>query len=293
MTTSRMAAPFVVGVSRSGTTLLRLMLDSHPDLAIPPETHFLTDVAKAWEGDPGGLGPALAAMTSHPRWGDFGIEAADLRADLDGRPVTAAGDILRAFYHLYAVRRSKSRFGDKTPRYTKEMLRVESVLPEARFVHLIRDGRDVALSLTRAYWGPDSVSEAALRWTRRVTRARADAQEVRHYTELRYEDLVREPEASLRRVCAFAELPFDRAMLTYHHSAPERLGEIDRDLPRQSGGQPIPASTRLGTHRLVDRPPDAEAVERWRRHADRSDVLAIERVAGDLLEELGYSLSRY
>src|SRR3954468_18521703 len=84
----RPPAPFVVGVPRSGTTLLRLMLDAHPQLAIPPETHFLPKLIRACQeeldADRDGRKRALELITQHRRWPDFGLDAADLEARLRG-----------------------------------------------------------------------------------------------------------------------------------------------------------------------------------------------------------------
>src|SRR5690606_22924870 len=119
----------------------------HPELAIPPETHFLPDLIAAARG---GAAPAelakLAAASRH--WGDLGLDAAELERRLAGcerRPDRA----IRALYGLYAERHGKPRWGDKTPAYVRRMRLIAAALPEARFVHLVRDGRDVLLSRRR------------------------------------------------------------------------------------------------------------------------------------------------
>src|SRR5690606_16718789 len=133
--------PFIVGVARSGTTLLRLMLDAHPDLAIPPETHFVPRLVKEIER---GAGPAEAHafVTGHQRWPDWGLDADELRARFESLEPFTAGEALRAFFGLYAERQGKPRWGDKSPTHLKRMARIHGALPEARFLHVIRDGRD-------------------------------------------------------------------------------------------------------------------------------------------------------
>jgi Sulfotransferase family len=147
-------APFVVGVSRSGTTLLRLMLDAHPDLMIPAETHFVPMVANAVdraieEGAPTEVvrEQAMETMTGHPRWGDFRLDEADVRARMEQHDPLSAGDAIRSFYEACAALEGKPRWGDKSPPYTYKAGRIQKALPEAVFIHIIRDGRDVALSL--------------------------------------------------------------------------------------------------------------------------------------------------
>src|SRR5919108_2531245 len=140
-------APFIVGATRSGTTLLRLMLDAHPEMAIPSETHFIPDLIKAYRLESTSPERLAEVVTSHRRWGDFHLDAAELLERFRAIDPLTPGDAIRAFFELYAEREGKARWGDKTPGYVREMHRIESVLPEARFVHLIRDGRDVALSV--------------------------------------------------------------------------------------------------------------------------------------------------
>jgi Sulfotransferase family len=284
-------APFVVGVSRSGTTLLRLMLDAHPDLAIPAETHFIPKLIrnlKKSDGDPRVV--AIETITTHRRWPDFHLEERELSDRIGALKDPSATEILRAFYGLYAERENKSRWGDKSPPYVRKMARIGTILPEARFIHLIRDGRDVALSLTEVEWGPESIPEAAEKWKQWIAKARRQAKRVDHYVELRYEDLVTDPEPALRRVCDFVELEFSEEMLTYHERASERMSEVIREF--QIGGGPLlTADDRAQQHKFVSEPPRADRLARWQRDMSEEDQAKFEEIAGDLLAELGYPLA--
>jgi hypothetical protein len=284
-------APFIVGVARSGTTLLRLMLDAHPELAIPPETHFIPKLVKACEQDGDPRDRVFELLTSHRRWPDYGLDAAELRERLDRIEPFAAGDALRAFYGLYAEKQGKPRWGDKSPSYVRRMRRVQSALPEAHFVHLVRDGRDVALSQVEVDFGPDALDDAARDWVDGIGKARRQARRLRHYLELRYEDLVADPEPALRRVCEFIRLPWDPAMLDYHEGARERMAEVTRDLER-GGGPAIPAAVRASRHTRVAEPPQRVRAGRWRNDMSRSDRERFEAVAGGLLSELGYEVGQ-
>ncbi len=289
--------PFVVGVNRSGTTLLRMMLDSHPDLTIPPETHFVPALFEALhEGRKKGerLTPEQVTefLVEHRRWGDFGLDPEVLTERFKNLKAVRPKLVLRAFYGLYAENHGKSRYGDKTPGYVKQMGIVQRSLPEARFIHLIRDGRDVALSRENRTDAEEMTTERlAMIWKRRINRARGQAPRLKHYTEVRYEDLVRDPEAVLREICEFIELPFDPAMLTYHERSADRLQEIARDLDDDDGGALRPADERVEAHQLVTDAPREDRVDRWREHMSPQDVAIFENTAGDLLEELGYELS--
>src|SRR4029453_203980 len=174
-------APFVCGVTRSGTTLVRLMLDAHPDVAIPGETHWLTKLIKAAERGKQSADDYADLIIDHKRWGDFHLDGDVLRERIRKVAPPTAADVIRAFYLTYAEREGKTRYGDKTPGYVQEMPRIQRVLPEARFVHIIRDGRDVSLSHMRMNWGPEDYEQSARLWRNRIRRAQKIAPTVDHY----------------------------------------------------------------------------------------------------------------
>ncbi len=288
-------APFVVGVGRSGTTLLRLMLDAHPQLAIPPETHFVMQLIQT----SGKLrfSPAVAAraIVENPnrRWNDFGLEPDDLLARFEALEQFNTADALREFYALYAQRHGKSRWGDKTPDYVRKMKRIQNTLPEARFVHVIRDGRDAGLSQNariskRGHREPLPPREMARRWRKRVALAREHATELDGYIEIRYEDLVADPESALRRVCELVELDYDPAMLGYHERAAERLDEMAAALPAKAGRPEREAGERVDAHAMTTKPPTTERVAVWKQEMTGDQVAEFEQMAGYLLDDLGY-----
>jgi hypothetical protein len=284
-------APFVVGVGRSGTTLLRLMLDSHPELAIGPETGFAPDVVRACRSRGVSPGELMALLREQRSWGDFDLDESELERRIAAASRLDAGAALRAFYGLYAESQGKPRWGDKTPAYVKRMPMIERALPEARFVHVIRDGRDVALSRAkRAMRQAATPERAAETWRKRILKARKQAERLQGYLEVRYEDLVTDTEATLRRVTELIALDWDDAMLRYHERAPERLAEISRDLPAKGTKASRPGAERAAAHALATEPPKAERIAAWREQMSGSDRDAYESVAGELLVDLGYEV---
>ncbi|HEU4803382.1 MAG TPA: sulfotransferase [Solirubrobacterales bacterium] len=289
---ARPPVPFIVGVGRSGTTMLRLMLDAHPDLAIPPETHFVPELIDAIDG---GATPeqAAATMTAVRQWGDLDTDPADVVARWRQLERFESGPALRAFYEMYAERQGKPRYGEKTPAYVKSMVKIEGALPEARFVHVIRDGRDVALSRWKRTLGdkdPAPAGQVAETWQRRIRRAQRHGRKVSHYLELRYEDLVTDTEPNLRRIAEFLELPWDAAMLTYYENAAERMAEMARDLPATDGKPTRPGEERMQAHAMTQKPPDPSAMYRWKEKMSPEDVAAFDAAAGELLADLGYEV---
>lgn len=288
----RPPVPFIVGVGRSGTTMLRLMLDAHPDLAIPPETHFVPELIDAIES---GATPeqAVATMTAVRQWGDLHTDPDDVVARWRRLASFETGPALRAFYEMYAERQGKPRYGEKTPAYVKNMVKIEAAMPEARFIHVIRDGRDVALSRWKRTLGdkdPAPASQVAETWQRRIRRAQRHGRKVGHYMELRYEDLVTDTEPNLRRIAGFLELPWDPVMLTYHEHAAERMAEMARDLPATDGKPTRPGEERMQAHAMTQKPPDPSAMYRWKEKMSPGDVAAFDGAAGELLADLGYEV---
>ena len=278
--------PVVVGVGRSGTTLLRLMLDSHPLLAMPPETAFLPAVhACRAELDAEGFVDLLAAA---PTWPDFHLDAEALRSEVCSLQPFSTTAALRLFYHAYAARFGKPRCGDKTPFYCRHLPAVEALLPEAHFIHLIRDGRDVALSLRPLWFAPGrDMATLAGYWQEGIAIARRDGARCRRYLEVRYEELIADPAGVLRRICDFVALPYAAEMLSYPARAAERIGEVrDQSLP----GRVVSREQRLRQHPFVASPPRADRSGRWRSEMDGDELREFERVAGGMLTQLGYQL---
>lgn len=283
--------PFIVGVTRSGTTLLRLMLDAHSELAIPPETHFVPSLIKTTRKGGSTCEEAHGVVTGHRQWGDFNLDSSELLNRYCALPQVDPETTIRAFFELYAEREGKPRWGDKTPNYIKRMKQIEHWIPEARFIHMVRDGRDAALSrFKRVLKDPPPMETVAERWVRKIEDARADGAELGHYIEVQYEELVRDTETQLRRVAEFLELPWEDSMLRYYERAEERLSEMHRDLPGAEGKPLRPADHRKEAHLLTSKPPDPSRLARWKQEMAPADIAAFERVASPLLLELDYEV---
>jgi len=260
---------FVVGCERSGTTLLRAMLDSHRDLAVPPESYFLIPLLQ----EPYSSAGFLSLLADHRRFVRWGLPLGDVAEALDrDRPGDLAGAV-RVLYRTFAASCGKTRWGDKSPGYVRHIRALAQLLSEAHFVHIIRDGRDVALSWLDAPFGPESVTDAAVRWRKDVRAGRRagrrDASE--RYMEVKYENLVADPKRVLAEICGFVDLPFDSAMLDYTAGV-ERV---------------IAATLEPESHKRLRRPP-TPGLRDWRREMDEDDVREFREVAGDMLSKLGY-----
>jgi hypothetical protein len=268
---------FVVGCPRSGTTLLRLMLDAHPSLAIPPESHFIPLVARVrsrYQQPSGFDAEHMAADVMRGlRFQDWGLPAEDVRRAIRERRPTTLAAAIECFFVAYADAHGAARWGDKTPGYSIELPLISELFPEAVFVHLIRDGRNVALSLMEVPRPPRSFAEAAQVWRYRVSKGRADGAALgeRRYLELRYEALVDDPESALKQICSVASLEYTPAMLDYHREDPAA------SVPERNWGH----------HRNLASPP-TPGLRDWRERMSDAEQELFEAVAGDELSELGY-----
>lgn len=282
-------APFIVGMPRSGTTLLRLMLDAHPDLAIPLETHFLRPVVKLSGSEATSPEVLHQTITTHYTWPDFHLSSQEFLQELHSITPFSVSMGIRCFYEMYAQKFNKSRWGDKTPPYGFLMTRIHQLLPEAFFVHVVRDGRDAALSHRDTYfWRFKSLREHAQAWRERMIAFRSRAQEGAPCMEVRYEDLVHYPADVLGEICSLLELPYSSEMERFHSNAGARMAEMV-DLPEYGPGH-LDRRDRLKIHQRLCSPPDPSRIGRWKREMSTAEALEYQEVAGDVLEAFGYEL---
>jgi hypothetical protein len=289
--------PVIVGAPRSGTTMLRFMRDAHPDLAIPPETGYFqvaADPTRLASLSVDDFAEALIGFPEAcPNWPDSGLDPKDFRAELRALPAFSPAEGFRTFYRMYARGRGKSRYGDKAPYHAFFIDHIERVLPEVRFVHIIRDGRDVGCSWRKTWFAEsDDMGELAFEWMRYVLAARRQGRKVRAYLEIGYEELVRNPEPVLRRVCEFLDLRFDEAMLRSHEAAAKRLAVEHGTREWADGSRTVTAEERFRNQALTTQAPDASRIGVWRAELSDAEQHAFVRVAGATLRRLGYGSCR-
>lgn len=284
--------PFIIGAPRSGTTLLRFMIDSHHSVAIPPETGFLA--VEELSNGPISRKTFLRLATSYPKgapnWPDFGLDAGEFYAELQSIEPFDIGEGARAFYRLYAGKQGKIRYGDKTPDYCKSIELIEQVLPEAFFLHIIRDGRDVATSLRQMWFAPgQDMKTLASYWRHMVESARAAGRRAGGYLEVRFEDLVLDPRSQLELICSRLDLDFDPDMLCYWRRTPERLKEHATRLAAD-GTVIVTHEQRLMQQALTMQPLNPERISSAKNETTPSEREEFHECAGDLLDELGYEV---
>lgn len=208
------APVFIVSPVRSGSTLLRLMLDSHPEISNPGECDFLFDMI----GDDGSYPDA----TAYSRW--LSTNRIFLAKSLKIDEQLASGSIIKSF-----VSQLSRENVILTMNLHRHFHRVRSVFPNARFIHLLRDPRDVAMSCLRMGWGghvyhsADIWRDAELSWDK-LRSSLTDSQ----FIEIRFEHLVDDIPGVLGTICAFLGVPYSERMLDY--STNSSYGPPDRKL---------------------------------------------------------------
>jgi hypothetical protein len=259
-------SPVVLGgCGRSGTTLLRMMLDSHRRICCGPESSL------------------FRRRAIDPEWlaDRFGFARGDIQS-LHGAAHSRPA-FIEAFAALCMAKAGKARWAEKTPRNIGRIDAIFRCFPAARFVHVLRDGRDVACSLRthprhKVVDGKlvptgirRPIAGCARRWVRDIEGSRRWWGDPRFHT-VRYEDLVREPRPVLERLMAFLGEDWDEAMLA--HAAAD---------------SPFRDATRFAQNPEALGAVSTAALSRWQRDLDARDVRIFKRIAGPLLVELGYA----
>jgi hypothetical protein len=259
---------FVGGAGRSGTTLMRVILDSHPNIACGPELKVIPRICQLWHEFQTAFSPALR---------EYSLEAGDING--------AFAQLILSLLDKYRQHTGKPRLAEKSPNNVFFFEHLHYLFPESPLIHIIRDGRDVVCSLLEMDWRNPKTGErleytqnarkAAEYWAKAVRAgqiARQKASLAARYQEVRYEQLVAQPEATLQKVFAFVEEPWDPAVLRFH--------EQRRNLAGESSAAQV--STELYQ----------SAVGRWQRDLKPEDKQAVKDAAGDLLLVLGYAQNR-
>lgn len=250
--------------------MLRLILNAHSDVAVPPESRFITEL---YDGrDEVDVDRFLRRLANHNRFALWDLPIEAVRAELGTVTRARYQAVIDATFSAWARVHGKTRWGDKTPRYVENVPLLARLFPDARFVHLIRDGRNVALSYADVPFGPKTVGSAAALWAARVGTGMRDGRRLApgRYVEILYEDLVEDPVGEVKDVCSFLGLAFDPAMLDHTERARSVM---------------LPSADRLNPH-VTERP--IKGVRSWETEMPARHVEIFEAIAGDVLAQLGY-----
>jgi hypothetical protein len=253
------------------------MLASHSRIAIPSETWYLTPLVEEFPCDrplqESEIGKAIAVMTNHYTWPDMGLEAAEVRCRAANLSRVRLRDLVEIVYRWHMEVEGKSRWGDKTPAYIEIVPALAAMFGDAKFIHLIRDGRDVAKSFQKHGWNGPGMHGYTREWLRAVeldmSLGKTPLNE--RILRVRYEDLVMHPEAALRRICSFIGESFEDQMLLWQ-------GKVTNAIPDRE----------KRFHSGLSRDMNPSDAGRWKREMTFREVFVAEALIGTALSHFGY-----
>jgi len=272
---------FILGTPRSGTTLLRLILDSHPDIAITPESSFFFRVKSLWEGlypdlnDVENIRSLIDDLHTMPQIKDWIPKSCTFQSIMEGREregFDSLAAFIDKFFGLYAESKSKHRWGDKTPKNLHSVEQILELFPSAKILMMVRDCRDVTISLNKADFSKVSYLSAARRW-------QMDADIAQKYLKqnndqiylLRYEDLLLNPSQVIKSVLSFLNLSDDPEIM-------KRYVEHEDDVVHTKSS-------------LYMKPIEIDNLYKWKKEMSVSDVAECEAIARNGLVYFGYEVS--
>jgi len=270
----RSAQPiFVVGAPRSGTTLLRLILDRHTEIGLCDETFFFYYAVRRRRafGD-------LSSSRNRRRLIDAYLSTRRMKEmDLDlralGDRLEREGTSYAAFFStllsFYAEAHGKTRCGEKTPLHAAELPTLAEWYPDCRVVHIVRDPRDVVSSLLRMPWGARSVLRNARVWKHLSAPPDADRAKTERMI-IRYEDLVTDPPGTVRSVCDYLSIAYEPRMLAPDPRPPAKRPWLKR-------AQEAISTTSVGA---------------WRLELSNEQVRLIEWLCAPEMQSYGYATSQ-
>ena len=285
---------FIIGNPRSGTTLLRLMLNSHSNIVVPPECGFAVwwyEKYKGWNQDSSydqqALKHFLQDLSTSRKMETWDLDFGALREYLWAVKPSCYAELVSSIYVFFGRSRGKEfhRWGDKNNFYIQHVDTLDAIFPEASFIHIIRDGRDVACSCRnlaklsiRSKYSPNlptDIADIAAEWTSNVKKAISSFESIgdERVCEVRYEDLVADSQTELIRICAFLQEPYDEQMLEYYKY---NINEHQ---------EPIEFLQWKG--KTLEKPTTSE-VGKFRHELSIQEIRSFQSIAGCLLERYGY-----
>lgn len=270
---------FIIGSGRSGTTLLRLVLAAHSRITIPPETWFLIPLSEQLPLldvlTPEQVEQAIEIIVNHYRWPDLDIEADELARQARELARPTIRTIADLIYDELAERAGVPRWGDKTPPYAKIAPQIVELFPDAQFIHLVRDGRDVSVSMYRKQWWGRWLIENTSEWRESMGWMKRNREVIdpERILEVRYEDLVLDTEGTARRVCEFLGEDFEPAMLSWQETVAQKV-----------------PGREMNIHQKLHKPPSPDDTYRWKRELAAPRVFMVEAYLREQLVQEGYQL---
>lgn len=268
---------FIVGVPRSGTTLLQAMLASHPNILIPPETEYFMYFNNH------GNNLALEATNTQldkylksQAWQEQNLSDSDYRDAISKTDRSIRSLFLSLMMlHIDKAGSNKCRIGEKSPHHCRHVLRILDMFPSAKFIHIHRDPRDVVASRIKLKWSQHaSCLSVAREWANIMADHFQLVQKLSSkncYLTVRYETLVDSPETEIQRVCNFLNETYNPAMLEYYNRNDAGFSERET---QWKGGTMKPLTT--------------ASIGRYKQDLTPRQIAGIQKITADIMPLLDY-----
>ncbi len=280
------APVFIVACPRSGTTKLASLLNKHSAVASATETHFFNHVSRlSCFADSGDLSlePAnLSQFFAEPRVQDY-LQVSNLsQSELAAAFLTVAEaksitkkQVFDIMVSEFLKAKSKTIFCEKTPQHLQNVNEIHLLYPDARFIHLIRDGRDVVSSLIKMPWRPPGLINNARFWQRyiKLGEAATRALPADRFLTVRYEDLLMEPESTLKTICAFIGIGYEPGIVS------------------SSSTEPIFANWEAEWKHKASQAIDTSRIGAWREELTPDAAAILNGFLSPTIKKLGYTVS--
>ncbi len=276
---------FIVGNECSGLDIIRFFVENWYTCACSSRTTWLTAFIQQYTSGNIIGKEIIARFISHHTWAKTGLERRFFEYFHQNKSTLEPSEFLRQVLHEFVNRQNGEIYCDITPQHFASMYDIGAILPEARFVHVIRDGRDVAACARKTPWGRRmSISELAINWTWNIREARQQAQFLPNYLEVKYEALIEKPAIILKQVADFMGIP---------PCKPQMITEMVKHEIEEDGKlfERNVYLNLIGRQQLSDDLPALPVNDRPGRHLNELSVKVLsqfERIAGSLLHDLGY-----
>lgn len=275
---------FVVGRARSGTTLLRYLLEAHPNIIFPQEADFIITLANKYQKKTVWKEKHLMEFYNdvihYPKFQFWHIDEEYLQKTLlKFKGNSTYADICKAVYYCFISNNPKKNIlwlGDKNPVYSLHLKKLFILFPDSKFIHLCRDVRDNVVSMRKTRFECSFFPTLAYRWgyyVRKISRMQKKFPE--KFFHLRYEDLVADTENKLKEICTFLQIPYSNKMPGYYENLRESIHTYPKELLEKY-------------HVSLLEPLNTRQVEKWRNELTKKQIQFIELCAGRSIEKMGY-----
>lgn len=269
---------FIIGAQRSGTTLLRLILNAHSKIAIPEEGTFWMPLIRSLHKNYDApinektLRNYIKYIRQNEAFKVWQLSLDNALARLNYEKGITIRDLMQSLYTEYAIANNKSMWGDKTPSFFRKISELSMIFPNARFIHIVRDGRDVYLSMRGREQGRENIAVAALEWKYKVQKVRGLLEQLpqERRFEVNYEDILRLPERKVLEICNFLGIDYEESMMDFYESSHRFVGKHHS--------------------KLIYKPISSSPAERWKKQMSDSENKIFESIAHNCLKDLEYDI---